>query len=245
MSKEIYLSVIMPAYNEEKLIKSTLIEVDDFLSKQGYNYEIIVVDDGSKDGTSNILNNLQPTIKNLFVLKNDFNRGKGYSVKNGMLAAKGKFRLFMDADNSTTIDQISNFMLRLRNGYDIVIGDRSLGKSVILVNQPIYKQVLGNIGNIFIKILTIAEIKDTQCGFKVFSEKSAKDIFSKLTINRWGFDIEALAIAKKLGYRIQSVPVIWKNRSETKVRTRDYILTFKDLLKIKLNLIRKKYDDQK
>jgi dolichyl-phosphate beta-glucosyltransferase len=243
MSKEIYLSVIMPAYNEEKLIKSTLMEADSFLSKQSYDYEIIIVDDDSKDGTPNILNNLQSTIKNLFVLKNDFNRGKGYSVKKGMLAAKGKFRLFMDADNSTTIDQIKNFMPYLENGYDVAIGDRSMGKSIILVNQPIYKQVLGNIGNIFIKILTIAKIRDTQCGFKVFSEKSAKDIFSKLTINRWGFDIEALAIAKKLGYRIKSVSVIWKNRRETKVRTRDYILTFKDLLKIKLNLIRKKYDD--
>ncbi len=242
-TREIYLSVIMPAFNEEKLIKSTLVEADDFLSRQGYNYEIIVIDDGSKDGTFNILSNLRSIIRNLSILKNDKNRGKGYSVRKGMLAAKGKFRLFMDADNSTTIDQISNFMPYLENGYDIAIGDRSLGKSVILANQTKYKQILGNIGNIFVKILTVPEINDTQCGFKIFSEKSAGDVFSKLTIDRWGFDIEALAVANKLGYKIKSVPVIWKNREETKVRARDYLFTFKELLKIKINLIRKKYDN--
>ncbi len=243
MSEEVYLSVIMPAYNEEKLIKDTLVEADNFLSRQGYNYEIIVIDDGSKDGTFNILNDLQPAIKNLSILKNNENRGKGYSVKKGMLAAKGKFRLFMDADNSTTIDQASSFMPYLENGYDVAIGDRSLKKSVILANQTIYKQVLGNIGNIFVKILTVPEINDTQCGFKIFSEKSAGDVFSKLTIDRWGFDIEALVIANKLGYKIKAVPVIWKNREETKVRARDYLFTFKELLKIKINLIRKKYDN--
>lgn len=243
MSKEIYLSVIMPAFNEEKLIKDTVVEADGFLSKQGYDYEIIVVDDGSKDRTFKILNNLQPIIKNLSVLKNDFNRGKGYSVKKGMLAAKGKFRLFMDADNSTTIDQIKKFIPDLEIGYDVAISDRSLGKSVILANQSICKQILGNMGNIFVKILAVSEISDTQCGFKVFGEKSAKDIFSKLTVDRWGFDIEALTIANKLGYKIKSIPVIWKNRKETKVRSRDYIFTFKELLKIKINLIRKKYDN--
>lgn len=243
MSKEIYLSVIMPAYNEEKLIRDTLVGVDDFLSKQGYDYEIIVIDDGSEDGTFNVLNDSQSIIRNLSILKNDKNRGKGYSVKKGMLFAKGEFRLFMDADNSTTIDQVSNLVSYLGNGYEIAMGDRSLEKSVILANQQIYKQILGNMGNIFIKALTVLQVNDTQCGFKIFSEKSAIDIFSKLTIDRWGFDIEALVIAKKLGYKIKSVPVIWKNREETKVRSRDYIFTFKELLKIKINLIRKKYDN--
>lgn len=233
----------MPAYNEEKLIKDTVVEADYFLSRQGYGYEIIAIDDGSRDNTFNVLNNLRTTIRNLSILKNDKNCGKGYSIKKGMLFAKGRFRLFMDADNSTTIDQVKKFIPYLENGYDITIGDRSLGKSVILTNQPMYKQILGNIGNIFVKALTVPEINDTQCGFKIFSEKSAKEIFSKLTINRWGLDIEALAIANKLGYKTKAVPVTWKNREETKVRLRDYISTFKELLKIKINLIRKKYDN--
>jgi len=243
MSNEIYLSVIMPAYNEEKLIKNTLVEVDGFLSKQGYNYEIIVIDDGSEDRTFDILNNLQSIIRNLSILKNDKNRGKGYSVKKGMLAAKGKFRLFMDADNSTTIDQISNFMPYLENGYDIAMGDRALKESEIKKSQSLYKKLLGDFGNILIQFIAVSGISDTQCGFKIFSEKSARDIFSKLTIDRWGFDIEILAIAKKMGYKIKAVPVIWKNREETKVRARDYIFTLKELFKIKINLIRKKYDN--
>lgn len=233
----------MPAYNEEKLIKNTLVEVDGFLSKQGYNYEIIVIDDGSEDRTFDILNNLQSIIRNLSILKNDKNRGKGYSVKKGMLAAKGKFRLFMDADNSTTIDQISNFMPYLENGYDIAMGDRALKESEIKKSQSLYKKLLGDFGNILIQFIAVSGISDTQCGFKIFSEKSARDIFSKLTIDRWGFDIEILAIAKKMGYKIKAVPVIWKNREETKVRARDYIFTLKELFKIKINLIRKKYDN--
>jgi len=243
MSNEIYLSVIMPAYNEEKLIKNTLVEVDGFLSKQGYNYEIIVIDDGSVDETFSILKKLEASLGNLKIIKNDENRGKGYSIAKGMLFAKGKFRLFMDADNSTTIDQISNFMPHLENGYDIAMGDRALKESEIKKSQSLYKKLLGDFGNILIQFIAVSGISDTQCGFKIFSEKSARDIFSKLTIDRWGFDIEILAIAKKMGYKIKAVPVIWKNREETKVRARDYIFTLKELFKIKINLIRKKYDN--
>lgn len=241
--KEIYLSVIVPAYNEEKLIKGTLIETENFLSAQIYGYEIIVVNDGSKDKTSSIIESLQSDFKNLIIIKNDKNRGKGYSVKKGMLSAKGKFRLFMDADNSTSIDQLASFIPPMKNDCDIVIGSRALKNSKITKSQSFYKKLLGSIGNKLIRFFAISEIGDTQCGFKCFSSESAENIFSKLTIDRWGFDIEILAIANKLGYKVKVVPVVWENREETRVRNKEYIATFKELLKIKMNLLTKKYDN--
>ena len=242
MNEEIYLSVIIPAYNEETLIERTLIEIENFLLRQCYNYEIIVIDDRSKDKTFSILKNLKPSFKNLIVVQNDKNQGKGCSVKRGMLLANGKFRLFMDADNSTSIDQIKNFLPFLENGCDIVIGNRKLKESEIKKHQIFYKKLFGNIGNILIRILTVPKINDTQCGFKCFSVKFVKNIFPKLTIDRWGFDIEILAIANKLGYKIKTVPVVWENKEKTRVHFRDYLFTFMELLKIKINLLRKKYD---
>jgi len=241
MDREIYLSVVIPAYNEEELIKDTLNSVECFLSCQKYNYEIIVVDDGSQDSTFSAVKDLVPSFGNLKIIRNGRNRGKGYSVSRGMLFSKGKFRIFMDADNSTSIDQITNLFPFLENGYDVVIGDRTLKESRIKKHQPLHKELLGNIGNKLIRFLAVPEIGDTQCGFKLFSAEAAEDIFSKLTIDRWGFDIEVLAIAKSLGYKIKTVPVAWSNREKTNVRLRDYILTFLELLKIKMNSIRKKY----
>lgn len=195
MNEKIYLSVIISVFNEEKLIKSTLIEVEDFLSKQDYNYEIIVIDDGSKDRTFSKIKDLKKSFKNLEIIKNNRNYGKGYSISKGMIFAKGHFRLFMDADSSTNISQIKNFLPFLQNGYNIVIGNRKLEKSEIRKCQSLHKKLLGNIGNMLIKILVISKISDTQCGFKVFSEKATENIFTKLTITRWGFDIEVLVIA--------------------------------------------------
>lgn len=238
---DIYLSIIIPAFNEEKLIKSTLESIDEFILKQNYNCEIIVVDDGSEDKTFSITKSLENKIENLTILKNDKNLGKGYSVRKGMLAAKGKFRLFMDADNSTNIDQIINFISYLEKGYEAVIGERSLKKSIILINQPVYKQILGNIGNIFIKALTVSGIDDTQCGFKCFSDKFVENVFPRLMIDGWGFDIEILAVAEKLGCKIKSVPVVWENRKNSKVNLKDYLFTLMELLKIKINLLTKKY----
>lgn len=243
MEKEIYLSVIVPAYNEEKLIKSTLIEIENFFSSQIYDYEMLVIDDGSGDKTFSIVKNLQSDFKNLAIIKNDKNRGKGYSVKKGMLTAKGKFRLFMDADNSTSIDQFANFIPFLEDDYDIVIGNRALKNSKIKKHQPFFKELFGNIGNKLIRLFAVSKISDTQCGFKCFSSKSAQNIFPKLTIDRWGFDIEILAIANQLGYKVKTVPVIWENREKTRVRSRDYLFTLKELLKIKINLLTKKYDN--
>jgi len=244
MDKIIYLSVIIPAYNEEELIQDTLLEVNDFLCKQKYNYEIIVVDDGSKDNTFFVSEDLKKEVKFLSTVKNNKNCGKGYSVRKGMLLAKGKRRLFMDADSSTSINQVNNFMPFLDNNYDLAIGDRRLKNSKITKRQAFYKETLGNIGNILIKTLIISDINDTQCGFKLFSGEFVEKFFPKLKINRWGFDIEILAVADKFGYKIKTVPIVWKNREKSNVHLKDYFFTLLELFKIKINIIRKIYESK-
>lgn len=242
---EIYLSVVLPVYNEEKLIRSTIFEVEKYLKAQDYTFEIIVVNDGSSDGTAKILNDICMEIKHVKIINNAGNRGKGYSVRQGMLAASGKYRLFMDADNSTDIKEVKKFMEALEGGVDAAIGDRTLSSSVILQHQPLYKKILGNIGNFFIRLLTIPGIRDTQCGFKCFSGKLVLDIFPDLEINRWAFDVEILALALRRGYKIKTIPIVWKNRNESKVRVIDYIFTFTDLVRIKINLLTNKYERAK
>ena len=241
MEEKIYLSVIIPAYNEENRIKNTLLEIDKFLTTQDYNYEIIVVNDGSCDGTVELVKNLQKNISRLKIISNQKNYGKGYAVKQGILKTHGKFRLFMDADNATDIKQIQNFFPFFQKGYEIVIGSRDLQNSQIKKHQPFYKEMLGDIGNFLIQILVISGIRDTQCGFKCFSAKFAEDVFPKLKINRWGFDIEILILAQKKGYRIKTVPVIWTNDINSKVTLSAYLGTLKELLQIKWNIIKGKY----
>ena len=244
MKEEIYLSIIIPAYNEEKVIESTLLDVNSFFANKNYNGEIIVIDDCSGDNTVAVVKNLKSIIRNLIILENNKNCGKGYSVKKGMLMANGRYRLFMDADNAAKIKQVDEFISFLENGYEIVIGNRSIKESRIEKHQPFYKETLGDLGNVFIRLLAVPGIKDTQCGFKCFSDKFTRDIFPKLTIDRWGFDVEILALAKKFGYKIKSAPVIWKDKKNSKVYLKDYILTLIDLFKIKINLVTKKYDKQ-
>lgn len=245
MNDTIYLSVILPVYNEEKLIRNTLNEVESYLNSQNYTYEIIAVNDGSFDGTLKILDDFAGNTDNLKIVNNPGNRGKGYSVRSGMLAASGKYRLFMDADNSTDIKEVKKFIEALERGSDAAIGDRALAGSVITLNQPVYKKILGKIGNIFIRSLTIQGIKDTQCGFKCFTEELVRDIFPVLEIDRWAFDVEILALSLKRGYGIKSIPIAWKNRIESKVKLIDYLLTFADLIKIKINLLTNKYERAK
>ena len=242
MENEIYLSVVIPAYNEEKRIKNTLLAVGEFLSAQNYAYEIIVADDGSSDGTVGLIKNLSRDIKNLRVIDNKENHGKGYVVRHGLLEAKGKYRLFMDADNATSVDQIQNLLPFFGEGYGVVIGDRDLKESQIKKRQPFYKEALGDMGNLLIQALAVPGIKDTQCGFKCFSAKFVKEVFPKLKIDRWGFDIEILALAGKFGYKIKTVPVVWINDEESKVSIGGYVNTLKELFQIKWNMVRGKYD---
>lgn len=232
-----YLSVIIPAYNEEKRIWGTLKAVNDYLSGQTYDYEIIVVSDGSKDNTVGVVENLKSTIPNLKLIDNQKNHGKGFVVRQGMFEAKGDFRLFTDADNSTTIEQIEKFWPYVKEDYDIIIGSIEIKGAKITENAQWYRRALGHWSKYIIRIVAgLWNIKDAQRGFKLFTAKAAQDIFSKVKIDRFGFDIEVLALAKKLGYKIKEVAVEWNNPGESKVSLKSYIATFKDLVTIRWNL---------
>lgn len=242
-----YLSVIIPAYNEEKRITKTLNAISSYLQKQPYSYEVIVVVDGAKDATADIARDFTVRIQNLRVIDRKKNMGKGYSVKEGMLAAKGKIRLFTDADNSTDISYFENMKPLFDKGMDVVISTRdpkdALGATQE-VPQSFLKRMMGNMGNLYIQIMAVPGIWDTQNGFKAFRDYAAEKIFSVTKINRWAFDVEALALAKKFAYKIGIIPVYWINDPSSHVSLTAYFKVLLDVLKIRWNLMRGKYDEQ-
>lgn len=244
MSSEIYLSVIIPAYNEEKTISNTLLDMDKYLTKQDFPYEIIVVSDGGTDGTVRIVTKFTKLIKGLKLVERKENHGKGYSVREGMLKAQGEYRLFTDADNATSLDHFDKVKPLLKEGRHIVIGSRDardVAGTGQVIKQSFLKRTLGNLGNVLIQLLAVRGIWDTQCGFKVFSRDAAESIFSRALINRWGFDVEALALARRLSYSIGIIPVRWINNPHSRVNWKGYLNTFRELLKIKYNFLRGKY----
>ncbi len=239
-----YLSVIIPCYNEEKTIGETLLSIDKYLTKQNFDYEILVEADGSADKTVEVARNFQKMVRNLTVFDNQPNHGKGWVVRKGMADAKGEWRLFMDADNATTIDHMDKAWPLLKQGYQVAIGTRDSRdnkEAKQAVSQPIYKRLLGDMGNIVIQVVALWGIWDTQCGFKVFSAKAAQDIFSRSKIDRWSFDVEALALAKALGYKIGIFPVYWINNSNSRVKISAYFKFLIDVFVIKWWLITSKY----
>lgn len=237
-----FLSVIIPAYNEAKRLPLTLIDVDRHLSQAEYSSEILVVNDGSVDATAEITKRFAHLIKNLKLVNDKENHGKGWAVRRGMLEAKGTWRLFMDADNSTSVDQFNKMLPYLKEGYEVVIGSRDIKGAKLIPPQPFYKRMLGNIGNLIIQILVLPGIWDTQCGFKCFSEAAARKIFGLAKINRWGFDVEALALAKRLGFRIKEIPVTWVNDPYSHVKLSGYFSTLYDVVRIRWWLWRNKYE---
>jgi dolichyl-phosphate beta-glucosyltransferase len=237
-----YLSVIIPAYNEQDRLPKTLKEVDKYLKSQKYDYEIIVVNDGSKDRTADVVREAMNEIKNIKLIDNKQNRGKGFVTRQGMLEAEGEYRLFTDADNSTPIEQIENLLPFFKDGYDIVIGSRDIKGAKIENPQPLYRRILGELFGIITSIIVgLWGIKDTQCGFKVLSRKAAMDILPRCRIDRFAFDPEILKIGKNLGYKIKEVPIVWINDPNSKVKFKSMIKMGIDLLKIRWNLITGKY----
>jgi len=230
------LSVIIPAYNEEHRLPKTLKAVDEYLKKQDYEYEILVVSDGSKDKTADVVKELELQIKGLRLIDNEQNHGKGYVVRQGMLEAKGDFRVFMDADNSTTVDHIEKMWPEFEAGNDVVICSRDLKESIIPQRQAWWRERLGDVFNLIVQVFSgLWGFWDTQCGFKGFSAKAAQDIFSKAKINRWAFDVEALVLAKQLRYDIKEIPVTWINDPHSKVNLKGMITMLFEILQIRIH----------
>ncbi len=227
------ISVVIPAYNEEKRIKDSLLKILRYLKKKRYSFEIIFVDDGSTDNTVKIVRSINSNIR---ILKNKKNYGKGYSVKKGMKNAVYNLILFTDADLATPIEELDKLIKPINEGYDIAIASRNLPMSDLVVKQPFYRQILGKGFPLIVNFFFNLGIKDTQCGFKLFKAKAAKKII-RLQKN-WGFsfDVELLYIAKKQGMRIKEVPARWIDKAGSKVSPiKDALKMFIDILKIKYN----------
>lgn len=239
------LSVVIPAYNEEKRIRETLEETDKYLRRQNYPYEIIVVDNGSNDRTCDVVKHYQEsTVQNLVSLCLSKSIGaKGSAVKLGIMDyAHGDVIMFMDADNATPISEIEKFLPYLESGeYQIVIGSRELDPSLVHVKQTFKRRVLGKMSHLLIRAVLLPGIYDTQLGFKAFRREAAKEIFSGLTVTGWGFDMEVLTIARRLGHKIKEVPVIWVERGGSHVPFSAFLESLLDLIKIRINLTLGKY----
>jgi dolichyl-phosphate beta-glucosyltransferase len=237
------LSVIIPAYNEAERLPNTLKAVDEYLRRQSYEYEILVVNDGSKDNTTGVVREAERSIKGLRLVGGKENYGKGHSVKQGMLEAKGDYRLFMDADNSTSIDQVEKMWLEFAKGFEVVIGSRDIKGAELPVPQSWVRRRLGDIFNLIVQTISgLWGMWDTQCGFKGFTRKAAEELFSRATIATWAFDVEILVLAKKRKYKIQEVPVRWINDPNSKVKFFGMVKMLFEVLKIRLNLWKGLYE---
>jgi glycosyltransferase involved in cell wall biosynthesis len=244
-----FLSIVIPAYNEQKRIGRSLDAILTFLKTQTYRAEIIVVDDGSSDGTAARVAERIPQFHKagheLRVLTNDPNRGKGYSVKRGLTEARGEIVLFTDADLSSPITEAPKLIDPISgDSADVAFGSRALNRELIGVRQPIFRDFGGRVFNFFMKTITGLRYKDTQCGFKAFRRELSLAVFKLQSIERFGFDPEVLYIARKRGLRLLEVPVVWNDSEGSTVNyASDSIKMFVDLLRIRLNDIAGRYDD--
>lgn len=239
-----YLSVIVPAFNEAGSLRENINKFNEYLRAQSFDYEIIIVNDGSGDKTGEIAAFLASENRKIKTINNEINQGKGAAVRQGILEAIGDFRLFIDADNATSIDHLEKVWPLFAAGCEIVIGSRNpkdAATTRIAVRQPYWKIVLGKAGNFFIRSLAIKGIRDTQCGFKIFTKKASLDIFPKTKVMGWAIDVEILALAQNQDLKIGLIPVCWKNSDKSRVGIGGYISTLAELLRIKFRLIAKKY----
>jgi dolichyl-phosphate beta-glucosyltransferase len=231
-----FLSVVIPAYNEEKRLGLTLARIQGYLGEQDYQSEIVVVDNASSDSTLEVAR--QAGVEVLV----EPQRGKGAAVRRGMLAARGEYVLFSDADLSTPIEEMGKLMRALRGGQDIAIGSRGLPDSRLPVRQPWYRELVGRVGNVLVRLVAVRGIKDTQCGFKLFPTEIARRLFGVQLMTGIAFDMEILFLAQRTGLKIGEVPVTWIDSPDTRIsRVRDSLDALKDLVRIRLNWARGRY----
>jgi dolichyl-phosphate beta-glucosyltransferase len=240
--KEDFLSVIIPAYNEESRIEAPLPKIIDYCSSHFQRWELIYANDGSTDRTSEVLNEIQKHYSNIRIINNTKNEGKGSAVRNGMRSAAGNLILFSDTDFSTPIEEIEKLQQKIEEGYDIAIGSRGLPDSNIEVHQNFLREEMGKIFNTVLRSLLPIDFLDTQCGFKLFRDSAVQKILPKLSINGFAFDVEILIIAQTQNLRIAEVPVVWRNVLESKVHpVRNSLEMLRDVLRIRHKLLMNLY----
>jgi dolichyl-phosphate beta-glucosyltransferase len=254
---EPYISVVIPAYNEESRLPATLKRVTEYLAQQSYTSEVLLVDDGSSDNTVSVSRaafEALPDCIQCRVIEND-HRGKGYTVRTGMLAAAGRYVLFSDADLATPIEELERMLAHLEAGADVVIGSRE-GLGAERLAEPWYRHLMGRIFNLMVRLIAGANYQDTQCGFKAFTSDAAQDLFGRLRLYGanaeviqgaavTAFDVEVLFLADKLGYEVREVPVRWSYGDATKVSPlRDSIRNFRDVVRVRLNDLRGVYREE-
>ena len=235
-------SIIIPAYNEAARLGSTLERVLSYVSQQAWDAEIVVVNDGSRDQTPDLVRTRSAVHPNLRLIENPGNRGKGYSVRNGMLNAAGEILLFTDADLSSPIEESVKLFAAIEAGADIAIGSRWLQPELQTHRQSLARQLYGRIFNLLLRIVLGLKFKDTQCGFKVFSRRAAQAVFPLQRIERWGFDPELLFLARKSGLRVLEVAVVWSHSAGTRINPlRDGMRMFLEVLASRGNAVTGKY----
>jgi dolichyl-phosphate beta-glucosyltransferase len=246
MENQPYLSVVIPAYKEKERIGQNLLEVEKFLAGKQFECEVIVVVDGSPDNTAEVAENYSNQVKNLRVINNPENHGKGYVVRQGLLEAKGKYVVFLDADGSTSITHVEKFLPELEKGYDVIIGSRKIEGAFIQVHQPKHREIMGEMGNWLIRIvLGLWKYPDTQCGFKMLTGQAAHEVASRMVVDRFGFDFELIILAEKLGFKVEQMPVRWLNEEGSTVSLtgpNGFIQVIIDLFKTKGRLLVGKYN---
>jgi len=238
------ISIVIPAYNEERRLPATLRSILEYLRTRDWApWEIVVVNDGSKDGTAAVAARFAAEHAGVRVLENPGNRGKGYSVRHGMLEAQGDWALFTDADLSAPIEELDKMIAAARaSGASVAIGSRAVDRRLIAVRQSLFRETAGRIFNLLMRAVTGLPFADTQCGFKLFERNAVQQVFRRQRIERWGFDAEVLFIAQKFGYKIVEVPVRWSHSEGTKVSMfGDSVNMFLDLLRIRRNQVRGLY----
>ena len=239
-------SIVIPAYNESARICRTIEKVLGFVQKQRWAAEVIVVNDGSTDDTAKIVQQYAASHANLRLVENPGNRGKGYSVRNGMLHATGDVMIFSDADLSSPIEESIQLLAAIEKGADVAIGSRWLRTELQVQPQPIHRRIFGRAFNLALRLMLGLRFKDTQCGFKAFTRRSAQTIFPLQHIERWGFDPEILFLAQRFGFRVDEVPVQWAHREGTHISPlRDGIRMLGEMLRVRWYSLTGKYDERR
>jgi dolichyl-phosphate beta-glucosyltransferase len=234
----IHLSLVIPAHCEEKRLPVTLPRIRSYFDAQPHTWEIILVDDGSSDRTSEVAAELLQGMEHT-ILRNEPNAGKGASIRRGMLASRGAYALFSDADLSTPIEMIEKFWPEVERGADVVFGSRALPESDLAIRQPLHREMMGRTFNLFVRMIVLPGVRDSQCGFKMFSRQAVERIFPLQRMDGFSFDVEILRLAREWEFQLAEVPVRWEDSPDSRVHPiRDSAAMLRDLFRVRRQIRR-------